>query len=90
MINVTDVGHLTDDADDGDDKIEKAARKEGKTAEEISEYYFRVFRNELKKLNVIEPDFWPRATKHIKEQIEIIRELEKKGIYLRNFRRDLF
>ena len=79
VINVTDVGHLTDDADDGDDKIEKAARKEGKTAEEISEYYFRVFRNELKKLNVIEPDFWPRATKHIKEQIEIIKELEKKG-----------
>lgn len=79
VTNVTDVGHLTDDADDGDDKIEKAARKEGKTAKEISEHYFNAFRKDLKKLNVIEPDFWPKATEHVKEQIEIIEELEKKG-----------
>ena len=79
VINITDVGHLTDDADFGDDKIEKAAKKEGKTAKEISEYYFKVFKDELKRLNIIEPNFWPKATEHIKEQIDIIKDLEKKG-----------
>ena len=55
VINVTDVGHLTSDADTGEDKIEKAAKKEGKTASEISNYYLKVFKEDLKKLNIIEP-----------------------------------
>lgn len=79
VINVTDVGHLTSDADEGEDKIEKAAKREGKTAKEISEYYFKIFRGDLKKLNISEPDVWPKATEHIKEQIELIKKLEKKG-----------
>jgi len=79
VINITDVGHLTSDADEGEDKIEKAAKKEGKLAEEIADYYFNVFRNDLKKLNFTEPDIWCKATKHIKEQIELIKKLEKKG-----------
>lgn len=79
VINVTDVGHLTSDADTGEDKMEAASKKEGKSAKEISEFYFNVFKEDLKKLNVIEPDFWPRASAHIKEQIELIKALEKKG-----------
>ncbi len=79
VINVTDVGHLTSDSDIGEDKIEKAARKEKKTAKQVSNYYFKVFKEDLKKLNIIEPDVWPRATEHIKEQIDLIKNLEKKG-----------
>ncbi|MAH03529.1 cysteine--tRNA ligase [Candidatus Pacearchaeota archaeon] len=79
IMNVTDVGHLTSDADSGDDKIEKAAKKEGKKAEDISNYYLKVFRDDFKKLNIIEPNKWTKATGHIKEQIELIKKLEKKG-----------
>ncbi len=79
VINVTDVGQLTSDADEGEDKIEKAAKKEGKTAEEISHYYFDIFIKDLKKLNIEEPFIWSWATKHIKEQVELIEKLEKKG-----------
>lgn len=79
VINVTDVGHLTSDEDTGDDKIEKAATKEGKTAKEISKYYFDIFEKDLEKLNIIKPSVWSWATKHIKEQIELIKKLEKKG-----------
>lgn len=79
IINVTDVGHLTSDADEGEDKIEKAAKKEGKNAKEIAEYYFNIFVNDLKKLNIIQPDIWSKATEHIKEQIGLIKILEEKG-----------
>ena len=79
VINVTDVGHLTSDADSGDDKMEKAAAKEGKTASEISHYYFNLFQKDFEKLNLIEPFKWAWATEHIKEQIDMIKILEKKG-----------
>lgn len=79
VMNVTDVGHLTSDADEGEDKMEKAAQKEKKSAQEIADYYWRIFRDDFKKLNIIEPDIWCKATDHIKEQIELIKKLEKKG-----------
>jgi cysteinyl-tRNA synthetase len=79
VINVTDVGHLTSDADEGEDKMEKAAKKEGKTAQEIANYYWKLFREDFKKLNIKEPDIWCKATEHIKEQIELIKKLEEKG-----------
>ncbi len=79
VINVTDVGHLTSDADEGEDKIEKAAKKEGKTAAEIADYYLKIFKQDIHKLNIISPDIWSKATEHIKEQIELIKKLEKKG-----------
>lgn len=79
IINITDVGHLTSDADEGEDKLEKAAKKEGKTAKEISEFYTHAFKEDYKKLNLIEPTRWVKATSHIKEQIDLIRILEKKG-----------
>ena len=79
VINVTDVGHLTSDADEGEDKMEKAAKREGKTAQEIADYYLNIFKNDLDKLNILPPSLWTKATEHIKEQIEIIKILEKKG-----------
>ena len=79
IINITDVGHLTSDADLGEDKIERAAKKEGKSAKKISNHYFDLFKKDLKKLNILSPDFWPKATEHIKEQIDLIKNLEKKG-----------
>ena len=79
LINVTDVGHLTSDSDEGEDKIEKAAMKEGKTAKEISDFYFNIFKEDLAKLRIEMPEKFPKATEHIKEQIEIIKILEKKG-----------
>ncbi|MBM3233563.1 cysteine--tRNA ligase [Candidatus Pacearchaeota archaeon] len=79
VINVTDVGHLTSDADEGEDKIEKAAKREGKTAREIADYYFKLFLEDLKKLEIKNPDVWSKATEHIKEQINLIKKLEEKG-----------
>lgn len=79
VINVTDVGHLTSDADEGEDKMEKAAKKEGKTAKEVADYYLNIFLEDLKKLNIEQPRIWCKATEHIKEQIELIQKLEKKG-----------
>lgn len=79
VINITDVGHLTSDADEGEDKVESAARKEGKTAREISKHYFSEFENDLKKINFTMPDKWCWATEHIKEQIDLIKKLEEKG-----------
>ena len=79
VMNITDVGHLTGDADEGEDKIEKAAAKEGKKAEDIANYYWQIFREDFKKLNITEPDIWTKATERIKEQIELIKKLEEKG-----------
>ena len=79
VMNVTDVGHLTSDADTGEDKIEMAAKKEGKKAEDIANFYWKIFREDFEQLNINEPDIWCKATEHIKEQIELIKKLEKKG-----------
>jgi len=79
VMNVTDVGHLTSDADEGEDKMERAAAKEGKKAPDIANFYLGVFREDIKKLNIIEPSIWCKATEHIREQIELIKKLEAKG-----------
>ena len=79
IINVTDVGHLTSDADEGEDKMEVAAAKEGKTATEVSHFYFDAFRKDFLKLNLIEPSKWTWATDYIDEQIDMVKTLEKKG-----------
>ena len=83
VMNVTDVGHLTSDADTGEDKVEKSARKEGKTAWEISEFYAKAFFQDIEKLNTLKPDIVCKATDHIKEQIELIKALEKKSLTYR-------
>ncbi len=79
VMNITDVGHLTSDADAGEDKMLKGAKREKKTVWEIAEFYTDAFKRDIKKLNIIKPDFWPRATDHITEQIAMIKKLEKKG-----------
>lgn len=79
IINVTDVGHLTSDSDSGDDKMEAAAKKEGRSAESIAKEYFDLFVIDLKNLNIEEPSIWAWATKHIEEQIDIVKKLEEKG-----------
>lgn len=79
VMNITDVGHLTSDADTGEDKMEKGAKREGKTAWEIAEFYTKVFKEDLKNLNIKPPDIWTKATDYIKKQIELIEILEKRG-----------
>jgi cysteinyl-tRNA synthetase len=79
VMNVTDVGHLTSDADDGEDKLEKAGRSSGKSAWEIAEYFSRVFMNNMHNLNILPPTKMIRATDSIKDQIEFVKILEEKG-----------
>ena len=79
VMNITDVGHLTSDADTGEDKMKKGAAKEKITVWEIAEKYTKLFMEDIENLNIINPDIWCRATDHIKEQIEMVGKLEKKG-----------
>src|ERR1035437_6907636 len=65
VMNVTDVGHLTSDADVGEDKMENGAAREGKTVWEVAEFYYKAFRQDMARLNLIEPDVWCKATDHI-------------------------
>ena len=65
VMNITDVGHLTSDADTGEDKMEKGARQQGRTAWEIAEFYTAAFKQDLQRLEVLEPTIWCRATDHI-------------------------
>lgn len=83
--NFTDVGHLTDDADSGEDKIEKKAREIKVHPMAIVDHYIRAFWEDYKALNIIPPDIAPRATGHIFEMIELIKVLLEKGYaYERN------
>jgi cysteinyl-tRNA synthetase len=79
VMNITDVGHLTGDMDMGEDKLEKSAKKEGKTAWEIAEFYTKEFKADLENLNIQEPDILPKVTDYIPEQIDFIKTLEEKG-----------
>ena len=58
VMNITDVGHLTSDADEGEDKIEKGAKREGKTAWAIADFYTQAFKKDLTELNIEEPKVW--------------------------------
>jgi cysteinyl-tRNA synthetase len=77
VMNITDVGHLTSDADTGEDKIEKAAKKLKKSAFEIAKFYTKSFFVDCEKLNILAPDIIAKATDHIEEDIELIKSLEK-------------
>ncbi len=79
VMNITDVGHLTDDASDGEDKMIVAMKREGKTAKEISEFYTQAFFDDVKTLNVLPASVYPKATEHIQEQIDMVVALEEKG-----------
>ena len=77
--NITDVGHLTDDADEGEDKLVVAAKKEKKHPMALAEYYTRSYFEDMDRLNCHRPDISPRATGHIIEQIELVKTLLEKG-----------
>jgi len=79
VMNITDVGHLTSDQDDGEDKMEKGAERTGKSVWEVAEFYTEKFKEDLKRLNILPPVVWCKATDNIKEQIELIQKLEEKG-----------
>jgi len=79
VMNITDVGHLTSDADTGEDKMEKGAKREGKTVWEIAEFYTKDFFDAMDKLNVKKANVICKATDNIKEMIEFIKKIEKNG-----------
>ena len=79
VINITDVGHLTDDADQGDDKLERAARSSGDSVLEVARVWTELFQRDLGLLGVLEPNVWAKASEHIPDQIAMIRVLEEKG-----------
>ena len=78
-MNITDVGHLTDDADDGEDKMEKSAKRENKSPYEIAKYYTDIFLDNLKMLNIDIPEHITKATEYVPQMIEFIKKLEEKG-----------
>lgn len=79
VINITDVGHLTSDADEGEDKLEKGARTEGQTVWDVAATHTKEFQDGCTELNIVRPDVWAKATDHIDDQIVLIEKLVKKG-----------
>ncbi|RZM18571.1 MAG: cysteine--tRNA ligase, partial [Sphingomonas sp.] len=82
IINITDVGHLTSDADVGDDKMEKAAAAQGRSIWEIAAYYTDVFKRDVARLNIVPPARWAVATDHIDEMIAFAEQIAPKHCYL--------
>jgi cysteinyl-tRNA synthetase len=79
IMNVTDVGHLTDDADEGEDKMIKSSREKGMTVWEIADFFTDAFFADTDALNIIRPTVTCRATKHIEEMISLVKRLEDMG-----------
>lgn len=79
VMNITDVGHLLSDADDGEDKMEKAAKEQKKTPREIADYYTEIFFKDLTRLNIGKPEIIAKATEHIPDMISYVQDLVKKG-----------
>lgn len=83
IMNITDVGHLTGDnlgdADMGEDRMEKSAKTQGKSAWDIAKFYTQAFLKDFERLNLTKPKLFTKATEHIKEQIELISRIEKAG-----------
>ena len=83
VMNITDVGHLTSDADTGDDKLEARSARSGKSAWQLAAQFTQAFESDLALLNILPPTVWCRATEHIAEQIAFIEDLEAKGFAYR-------
>ena len=79
VMNITDVGHLTSDADEGEDKMARAAQEQKKTPWEIAQYYTDVFFKDLQALNIKRPNLTPKATEHIKEMLDFVQALAARG-----------
>lgn len=78
-MNITDVGHLVSDADDGEDKLEKGSRIDGISAWDVAKKYEDIFLKAMQELRIDRFDVMPRATEHIQEQIQMVERLEEKG-----------
>ena len=79
VVNITDVGHLTSDADSGDDKMEKGAAREGKSVWDIAKFYTDAFMRNIKDLNILPANVWPKATDHIADMIAMVSRIEQRG-----------
>ena len=79
VMNITDVGHLVSDGDEGEDKMLKSAREEHKTPMEIAEHYTKLFFNDLERLNIEIPEIVCKATEHIKEMLELVEKIMERG-----------
>lgn len=83
VMNITDVGHLVSDSDEGEDKMEIGSARSGKTVWEIADYYTKFFMDDAVQLNLIPPARYTKATDYIQEQIDLVKCLEEKGyIYI--------
>ncbi len=84
-MNITDVGHLTDDGDDGEDKMIKASREKGMDVYDIAKFFEKAFFEDTQKLNILKPNIICQATKHIGDMIKLVKGLEEKGFtYISN------
>lgn len=79
IMNITDVGHLVSDSDEGDDKMEKSAKQLGKSVWDIAQFYTDAFLNDIKRMNILPPDKYTKATDYIRQQIDMVKCLEEKG-----------
>ncbi len=84
VINITDIGHLSGDGDDGEDKMTKALKREGKSLtmeamQELADFYTERFKGDTLSLNILPPHHLPKASEHIKEDVELIKTLDEKG-----------
>lgn len=79
VMNITDVGHLTSDADEGEDKLEKAAKTQQKSPWDIAKYYTEIFLRDIDRLHIDRPELIPRATDHIQEMIDFVEKLCERG-----------
>jgi len=82
IINITDVGHLTSDADSGEDKLEQASAREGRSAAEIARFYTEAFWHDLKRLNIASPTRWVFATEHVADMIAFAKKIAHAHCYL--------
>ncbi len=79
VLNITDVGHLASDADDGEDKLEKGAKREGKSVYEIADFYTNAFLADYESLKLLEPEHLARATHFITQDMDLVDKLTEKG-----------
>ena len=79
VMNITDIGHLSDDGDEGEDKMVKSARERGMNVAEIADIYINAFFNDIDRLNIKRPSIVCRATEHIQDMIELIKKIEENG-----------
>lgn len=80
VMNITDVGHLTDDGDEGEDKMIAGARERGMSVWEIAEFFTEAFFSDIRRLNILEPSISCRATEHIEVMIALVQRLEERGL----------